>query len=405
MIAALYSYLVHVTLCTAIAIACAAVVRRPLRRVHPAAAYAAWLLVPAMGLACLLPAPTLPGQVITLTLPLARATSAALPGQPLVSAAWPRWAMLAWAIGAATFALGLWRQHARYLRQLGPLSSDGELAHAASAQASPALVGLWRPMIVLPADFERRYTPQQQALIIAHERAHRRRGDPLCNALAALAQCLLWHDPLVHLAMRWFRFDQELACDAAVIAQHPGERRRYAEAMLNTQLSQAATPLGCHWLSHHPLKERIMQLQHTSSSLPRRIIGTTAVLLAAASAGFAVWAAETPANGGGSYFISFSIERGDQTQTPKILTPSGTLAKMRQGWKVAGTEHSWELLLTPRPDGDGEVAVEVVQSVDGKAQPGATVHAHLGESVALPSEKLGEGHPDKVSMIVTKAAK
>ena len=62
------------------------------------------------------------------------------------------------------------------------------------------------------------------------------------NAVVALIQCLCWFNPLVHLAARWIRFDQELACDAAVIAERPGLRRPYAEALLKTQVMAAIPP-------------------------------------------------------------------------------------------------------------------------------------------------------------------
>ena len=58
---------------------------------------------------------------------------------------------------------------------------------------------------------------------------------------------------------RELRLDQELACDAQVVAAHPAARRSYAEAMLKTQLAGRPLPLGCYWPAPaaHPLVERI----------------------------------------------------------------------------------------------------------------------------------------------------
>ena len=72
----------------------------------------------------------------------------------------------------------------------------------------------------VPADFAARYSADEQDLIIAHERQHAARHDPAANALLALLQCAFWFNPLMHLAASRFRFDQELACDAAVMARH-----------------------------------------------------------------------------------------------------------------------------------------------------------------------------------------
>src|SRR5690606_182279 len=119
-----------------------------------------------------------------------------------------------------------------------------------SVFAGPALVGAWRARIVLPADFERRYDTLERELILAHERVHLARGDAWVNAFVALLRSLNWFNPLVHLAAAKFRLDQELACDAAVIARFPRARRRYADAMLKVQLAGQAwqelrLPVGC----------------------------------------------------------------------------------------------------------------------------------------------------------------
>src|SRR3546814_19926716 len=55
--------------------------------------------------------------------------------------------------------------------------------------------------------------------------------------------------------------DQELACDASVIAAHPRRRRCYGEALLNYQCLRERLPLGCQGFGSHPLKERIPMIQ------------------------------------------------------------------------------------------------------------------------------------------------
>src|SRR5688572_396195 len=126
---------------------------------------------------------------------------------------------------------------------------------AADPSVGPALVGVLRPKLVLPADFESRFDAQERALILAHEAIHRVSGHTVVNGLVELARCASWFNPLVHVAALRIRADQELACDAAVIAAHPTERRVYAEALLKTQISPALLPLGCTWTS--PSAKRI----------------------------------------------------------------------------------------------------------------------------------------------------
>src|SRR5690606_33508919 len=101
-----------------------------------------------------------------------------------------------------------------------------------------------------------------------------------------------WFHPLFPMALRRFRQDQELACDASVIARYPGDRRAYGEAMLKTQLYDLSLPLGCHWPLRHPIKERIEMLKQPVSS-PRRTFATAlCALCLVATSGVAAWAAQ-----------------------------------------------------------------------------------------------------------------
>ncbi len=141
----------------------------------------------------------------------------------------------AWAAGAlATAILTAWR-YGRFIAQ------------ERSGRAGPAIVGVLTPRLVTPADFEARFTSEERRLVRAHERAHMDRLDARCNALVLGFQCLNWFNPLVHLAARAMRFDQELACDATVIHRLPMDRRSYAEALLRRHSEMAAPPLGCSW--------------------------------------------------------------------------------------------------------------------------------------------------------------
>src|SRR3546814_629662 len=92
------------------------------------------------------------------------------------------------------------------------------------------MVGL-RARIVLPADFDARYSADERALILAHERIHRARGDVAGNALLAALRCVYWFNPLLWIAADRFRRDQELACDATVFTLHPHARRASREAL------------------------------------------------------------------------------------------------------------------------------------------------------------------------------
>jgi len=200
-----------------------------------------------------------------------------------------------WLIGAATAASLLVRRQVRFMRALGGLEAMAapSLFRARNADVGPAVVGLLRPRIIAPADFETRFTADEQRLVLAHERAHLASGDAAVNALACAAQCLCWFNPLVHLAVRAMRIDQEIACDAAVAASFPAERRLYAELLLKTQLAGDPLPLGCHWPAGaaHPLKARILMLKSPAIERPERIAGLGVAVLLTIGAASAAWAA------------------------------------------------------------------------------------------------------------------
>lgn len=161
--------------------------------------------------------------------------------------------ILAWAAGCALLAAVFAFAQARFQLQLD------------AGHAGPAVVGFIAPRIVFPADMGA-YSEPERELIRAHERQHVARKDPRAVALATLAQCLFWFNPLVHLAAGLLRLDQELACDAAVILRRPGARGLYARTLLKAQTMTRAPPLACCWLGlgAHPLELRIASLKRTA---------------------------------------------------------------------------------------------------------------------------------------------
>ena len=82
---------------------------------------------------------------------------------------------------------------------------------------SPVALGIVRPLIAVPADFDCIYDTRERRLVLEHELAHHRSGDLLANLFAFVLLCLQWFNPLAWAAHAAFRFDQEAACDARVL--------------------------------------------------------------------------------------------------------------------------------------------------------------------------------------------
>ena len=94
---------------------------------------------------------------------------------------------------------------------------------------TPFVMGVLSPKIYLPWD-----TPQEERrFIIAHERQHIHRGDPLWKLLGYLALCVHWFNPLVWLAFFLGGKDMEMSCDEAVLNRlGEGIRADYSKALL-----------------------------------------------------------------------------------------------------------------------------------------------------------------------------
>jgi beta-lactamase regulating signal transducer with metallopeptidase domain len=96
--------------------------------------------------------------------------------------------------------------------------------------ATPMLVGLFQPVIVLP---DRDYTDTQLRAVLLHELTHLRRRDLLVKWLSVLACSLHWFNPLAWLARRELDRACELACDEAVIRKLDAEgRQSYGDTLI-----------------------------------------------------------------------------------------------------------------------------------------------------------------------------
>lgn len=173
----------------------------------------------------------------------------------------PMIAGLAAQVSAVTLAVGVWALGALALGGMFLAAQFRFHAELRAGQAGPAVVGLISPRIVMPAE-DGSYTAEELELIRAHERAHVERKDPRAVAFTALAQCLCWFNPLVHVAAHFLRLDQELACDLSVVLSRPKARSLYARTLLKTQLAATPLPFGCYWPARgkHPLEVRVALL-------------------------------------------------------------------------------------------------------------------------------------------------
>lgn len=365
--------------------------RRPWRSAFGAASLPwLWAVIPAAMLAVLLPAGTaasggaplltpvlaVPAELLALADP---AAEAAARGDALAHAA-----LLLWAAGSLLGAMFFVHAQRRFMRRLGPIRPEtGRIWRAQRVDAGPAVIGVLRPRIVLPADFERRFDPGQRALILAHEHSHLQRGDVLAQALLTALRTLYWFNPVFHLAASRLREDQELASDAAVLARFPGERRRYATTLLESQLAVPGLPVGCFWQSSQALKERIQMMKRDPRSRQRLNLGRAIALLLLGGSGALVWAAQPTAGNAGAAQSAAAVDTSYAEMRPPRY-PAEAIEARQQGKVVLrvlvgedGMAQDVEVESATAPGVFDQVAIDAVATWrfnpgmrDGKVVPG-----------------------------------
>jgi bla regulator protein BlaR1 len=197
-----------------------------------------------------------------------------------------------WLIGTLTvLAVALLRQR-RFHQHLSrfPTADDPHLccrlAHLSSQArvptpqilltapgTTPALVGVRQPCILLPSDWQTRFTDRSLRHVLLHELHHISHHDLLWNWAATAVQALHWFNPLVWFVVSRFQADRELRCDAGALAiLSPTERLDYGHTLLRIQETFFAPPAiaglaPC--VRHHPtLRQRILMITHPTTRQP-----------------------------------------------------------------------------------------------------------------------------------------
>ena len=97
--------------------------------------------------------------------------------------------------------------------------------------AVPVLVGIVRPLILLPPAALCGWSVQQLEMVLMHELAHLRRWDNVVNLLQRIVESLLFFHPVVWWLSARVRLERELCCDRIVVAQL-GQPFAYAEMLV-----------------------------------------------------------------------------------------------------------------------------------------------------------------------------
>jgi beta-lactamase regulating signal transducer with metallopeptidase domain len=189
-----------------------------------------------------------------------------------------------WLAGFAA-VLGSRLKHWLRLRILIRQARDLDLPSPLDTKASnsllePGLVGIVKPVVLLPEGLMARLSKAERDAILAHELAHFSRGDNVTAAIHMLVEALFWFYPPVWLIGARLIAERERACDESVLADgHDAEV--YAQGILKVCRFCVQSPLACAaGASGADLGGRVRQIMSGDTVLA--IDGARKALLAAA---------------------------------------------------------------------------------------------------------------------------
>ena len=199
-----------------------------------------------------------------MTAPVQNGAAAAIGGTAAVSGGetpFSVWTVLAWVWLTGVLALIVYTAvSALHLRQ--KVSTAVRLRgniYQSEYIASPFVLGVLCPKIYLPYRMDSR----DRQHVIAHERAHLRRGDHVWKPLGFLLLTVHWFNPLLWLSYVLLCRDIELACDEAVIRNLGREERAdYMQALVSCSVGRrtiAACPLA---FGEIGVKERVKSVMN-----------------------------------------------------------------------------------------------------------------------------------------------
>lgn len=169
-----------------------------------------------------------------------------------VSLAYEGWLALLWLVGVGTLSCHLLVGYSAVarLRRKASIQHGGPLFDALSkmrraspslvpfshiathdAVSSPMVIGILRPLIIVPTQLSGRLQTLELEAVLLHELAHIRRGDNLSLLLQRLVSIALFFHPTVWLAGHQLKHNAELACDDYSL-QTTGDSPAYARGLV-----------------------------------------------------------------------------------------------------------------------------------------------------------------------------
>src|SRR5688572_14569919 len=175
-----------------------------------------------------------------------------------------------------------WLQLRRVVREATAVNMDVPIpTRVHGGQLEPGVVGIFRPVLLLPEGIADHLSPAQLQAVLAHELCHVRRRDNFTAAIHMIVEALFWFHPVVW----WMRLrlidEQERACDEEVL-RLGGDPQVYAESILKVCESYLTSRSMCvSGITSSNLRKRIGDIMRNHRAL--RLSFSKALLLAVAA--------------------------------------------------------------------------------------------------------------------------
>jgi bla regulator protein blaR1 len=179
------------------------------------------------------------------------APATALNASPLVVRSLGTLLSVVWLAGCAAVLFLWWLRWRRVIRAVNEISVATEEREARALRCleqkigsrrrvevvisksalEPGIVGIFRPILLLPTGLSDRLIDLQLEAIITHELCHVRRWDNLTAAIHMLVESVFWFHPLVWWIGARMVDERERACDEEVL-MYGNEPQAYAEGII-----------------------------------------------------------------------------------------------------------------------------------------------------------------------------
>ena len=149
-----------------------------------------------------------------------------------------------WVIGLVVMLIYCVVSYALIKRRVFDAVKTEDNIYESDRIVTPFVVGILRPRIYIPYNMEE----EAKTHVIAHERAHIKRGDHIAKLIGFLILSVYWFNPLIWCAYILLCRDIELACDEKVLKNiGVEEKKQYSKVLLQYSVSPkmiAACPLA-----------------------------------------------------------------------------------------------------------------------------------------------------------------